>query len=383
MVVHIKGKAVWKGYNDLESQYPEIAKEWHPTKNGSLKPSDVSVGSHLKVWWFLPYDDINTGRHFNFEWACSIRERIAGYGCPYLSGRQLYKGFNDLKSCYPQIAKEWHPTKNGNLKPTDVMPHSNKKVWWFLPYDDIRTGKHFDFEWETTVNNRVKGKKCPYLCMQKLYKGFNDLESVCPNLRGIWHPTKNDNLKPSDMIISSQQKVWWLGDCKHEWLARVRSMVNGMVCPYCSGSKTERLLYEFCKKNEIAFIAEKKFVNEMKIKSYPFDLYLYKNKLILEADGIQHFIRVKHFAKTNLDFLERVRKDNIKNEYCLKHKIPILRIPYIYDIIKDKTKIEGFVEEFIKTRKVSQEILDYYKQYKESIGSNYYDVASELNMLVL
>ncbi|MGA9112116.1 MAG: zinc-ribbon domain-containing protein, partial [Smithella sp.] len=28
-----------------------IAREWHPTKNGSLTPSDVSVGSNRKVWW--------------------------------------------------------------------------------------------------------------------------------------------------------------------------------------------------------------------------------------------------------------------------------------------------------------------------------------------
>ncbi|MGD0170140.1 MAG: zinc-ribbon domain-containing protein, partial [Smithella sp.] len=30
---------------------PVLAREWHPTKNGSLTPSDVSVGSNRKVWW--------------------------------------------------------------------------------------------------------------------------------------------------------------------------------------------------------------------------------------------------------------------------------------------------------------------------------------------
>ena len=32
-----------------------------------------------------------------------------------------------LKSEYPLIAKEWHPTKNGMLLPSDVAPFSNKK----------------------------------------------------------------------------------------------------------------------------------------------------------------------------------------------------------------------------------------------------------------
>lgn len=35
--------------------------------------------------------------------------------------------------------------------------------------------------------------------------------------------------------------------------------------------------------------------------------------------------------------------------------------------------------DFIKTRKVPQEILDFYKPYKDSIGSNYYDIATKMN----
>jgi hypothetical protein len=33
------------GVNDLQSQYPEIAKEWHPLRNGDLKPTEVRRGS--------------------------------------------------------------------------------------------------------------------------------------------------------------------------------------------------------------------------------------------------------------------------------------------------------------------------------------------------
>lgn len=35
----------------LATEYPDIANEWHPTKNGILKPTDVTAGSHKKVWW--------------------------------------------------------------------------------------------------------------------------------------------------------------------------------------------------------------------------------------------------------------------------------------------------------------------------------------------
>ena len=46
---------------------------------------------------------------------------------------RLIKGENDLATLNPVLAKEWHPTENGNLKPEDVTPGSGKEVWWLCP----------------------------------------------------------------------------------------------------------------------------------------------------------------------------------------------------------------------------------------------------------
>ncbi len=35
-----------------------------------------------------------------------------------------------LAEVNPALAKEWHPTKNGDLTPFDFAAKSNKKVWW-------------------------------------------------------------------------------------------------------------------------------------------------------------------------------------------------------------------------------------------------------------
>ena len=59
-----------------------------------------------------------------------------------------------LAAVRPDLLSEWHPTKNGDLTPYDVRPCSDKKVWWHLPYEDPKTGKHFDFEWEARISNR-------------------------------------------------------------------------------------------------------------------------------------------------------------------------------------------------------------------------------------
>ena len=37
--------------NCLQTINPNLAKQWHPTKNGSLTPKDVTVFSSNQVWW--------------------------------------------------------------------------------------------------------------------------------------------------------------------------------------------------------------------------------------------------------------------------------------------------------------------------------------------
>lgn len=203
---------MWKGFNDLQTVNPELAKLWHPTKNGNLKPTDVTICPGQKIWLLLPYDDIKTGKHFDFEWKTLISSRnINNYRCPYLSGQAIWPGFNDLETTNPELAKQWHPTKNGDLKPADVTAGSGKRVWWLLPYDDIKTGKHFDFEWQAVICNRNKNTGgCPYLSGKMIYQGFNDLQTTNPELAKQWHPTKNGDLKPTNVMANSNKIVWWM-----------------------------------------------------------------------------------------------------------------------------------------------------------------------------
>jgi hypothetical protein len=56
---------------------------------------------------------------------------------------------------FPNIAKEWHLTKNGNLNPEDFIKGSKKKVWW-----ECNKGH----EWKTSISHRTGNRKtnCPY-----------------------------------------------------------------------------------------------------------------------------------------------------------------------------------------------------------------------------
>ena len=53
---------------------------------------------------------------------------------------------------------------------------------------------------------------------------------------GEWHPTKN-TLTPDSVTKGSGRKVWWLGQCGHEWEAVVQNRVKGAGCPFCANQR--------------------------------------------------------------------------------------------------------------------------------------------------
>nr|AIF20246.1 hypothetical protein [uncultured marine group II/III euryarchaeote KM3_88_H06] len=62
---------------------------------------------------------------------------------------------NRLSSLFPEVANEWHPTKNGNLSPDDFVYGSHKRVWWLCSNDS-------DHEWKTKIFQRTgKETGCP------------------------------------------------------------------------------------------------------------------------------------------------------------------------------------------------------------------------------
>ena len=125
------------------SEYSNLVKEWNPTKNGDLKPKDFTHRSNKKVWWICSK---------GHEWDAVISSRTRGRGCPYCAGQRVCAD-NNLLNNYPDIAKEWHPTKNKDLTPSKVTCFSNMKIWW------ICSKGH---EWDAVISSRTRGKGCPY-----------------------------------------------------------------------------------------------------------------------------------------------------------------------------------------------------------------------------
>lgn len=206
-----------RNYN-LATYAPELIDEWNDEKNEGIHPEDMFPKSSKKVWW-----KCSKGH----EWCALINNRVRGEKCPYCTGRLPIKGYNDLETLYPEVAKEWNYDKNGDLKPSDVLPKSNKKVWWRCSEGH---------EWSTKISVRTKGSECPYCKGKKPIKGKTDLATVNPQLASEWSP--RNIKKPNEYTVNSGEVVWWRCSKGHEWPNSIHSRnSNNTGCPYCSNQK--------------------------------------------------------------------------------------------------------------------------------------------------
>jgi len=195
--------------NCLESQYPKIAKEWHPTKNGNTAPKDVRFSSHKKYWFKCEK---------GHEWRPRLSNRTSNSaGCPYCIGKKVC-GDNCLETLYPEIAKEWHPIKNGKITPKDVVAHSNKKYWFQC------NRRH---EWKTELSSRTGKEKigCPFCGNQKVCED-NCLETLYPKIAKEWHPTKNGKITPKGVLSGTAKKYWFQCDKNHMHLWKASYLIE-------------------------------------------------------------------------------------------------------------------------------------------------------------
>lgn len=222
---------VFKIENSLADLRPDVAKKWNYERNGNLKPNMFSVGSSEIVWWKCP--------KCGHEWKISISNMTSknrGGGCAICSKTERVQTYiltkikkgGSLAENLPKIIEEWHPTKNGDLTPYDVLPSSTRQIWWLC--------KTCGYEWQTSPHERRKGRGCPHCAGKVPMVGVDDLATLYPELAQEWNYAKNADLTPKDVKAGSDRRVWWIcSKCRHEWKTDIRSRVKGRKCPNCHG----------------------------------------------------------------------------------------------------------------------------------------------------
>ncbi len=207
----------------LADRFPDIAAQWHPTRNGALTPAQIMPASNTKTWWRC---------RDGHEWEATVAGRTSsrGSGCPVHAGRQVVMGVNDLATRFPDIAAQWHPTRNEHTS-DDVVAGSATRVWWRCD---------LGHEWVATINNRTsRGSGCPVCAGKRPFTEATTLAAQLPELAAQWHPHNNAHLTPDQVSVTTGQKVWWECPTGHVYRAGVAARVRGAGCPLCPAtSKT-------------------------------------------------------------------------------------------------------------------------------------------------
>lgn len=374
--------------NCLATINPELSKEWNHEKNGSLTPHDVTSNSNKKVWW-------KCGK-CNSEWKTSVGNRnYSEQGCPYCTGQRVndtnsfasicpdlitywdynknkkspneytsasgvkvwwvcdnghnfkteianmtygYKCpvCNSLGHLYPELIKEWHPTKNGKLTPYDIAGSSGRKIWW-----QCENGH----EWDTAVNHRTGKLKsgCPY-CKGKKADLKNNLLAINPTLASEWYYELNDSI-PNEHLPFSNKKVWWeCKECKNIWKSNISDRSLGSGCPICNETKGEKRVRKWLEENKLIFTAQMEFKGLIGIGggNLSYDFYLPNQNLLIEYQGVFHDGSGGEYTQINLETQQE--HDKRKREYAKLHNINLLEIWYY-----DYENIEKILENKFKS----------------------------------
>ena len=103
-------------HSSIAFTHPDLSKEWHPTKNGTLEPSHISKGSTKKCWWLCEKGHV---------YDAVIKNRTSlNSGCPVCKHKTEMKLYEYIKSLFPDAI------------------HGFRAPWCKSPL----TGKHLPFD---------------------------------------------------------------------------------------------------------------------------------------------------------------------------------------------------------------------------------------------
>ena len=212
------------GETDLATTHPHLLKVW--SARNTLSPTEVTTGSHKRVWWVCEK---------GHEWEAQIDTiTVLGCGCPYCAGKRAIPGETDLATLRPDLMEEWDNEKN-TLDPREITVGSHDKAWW-----KCKLGH----KWQAAVFSRTRENSagCPYCTGRLVLSGFNDLATLKPKLAEQWYQPLNGELKPEQVTLGSNKKVWWQCSEGHVWHAFIyaRAKRNGTGCPVCAGTVKRR-----------------------------------------------------------------------------------------------------------------------------------------------
>lgn len=301
-------------YN-LEVCYPEIVKEWHPTKN-VLDPSSITSGSKKKIWWLCSQ---------SHSYLASVGSRTGmNSGCPYCSGRKILPN-KSIFVKHPELMKEWDFTEN-RIDPLQVGAGSDIPINW------ICSNLH---KWVAAPSQRIGQKsRCPY-CQHRRLNYQNSLAYKFPELCKLWDSETNSQ-SPSETFSHSHYLANWKCSKEHRWKNVVQNQIKSPSCKYCTHKLPSK-----------EYNLEKLFPELMKEWDY-------KNNEIAPSSVLPYSqIKANWICKKHHKWTATIYNRTSNNAGCPQ-------------CCWNHTNLEKFVEEKLGIEKYGKAILGYYPDFKLS-----------------
>ncbi|MGR5422469.1 zinc-ribbon domain-containing protein [Vibrio campbellii] len=210
----------------LAEMHPDIAARWDYEKNSPFTPEMVTAKSN-DTYYFVCVNGLHST-----PYRVSNLTAFEQTTCNICNGRALTVE-TCLATVFPDIAADWHPTKNGTKTAFDVHSGSGKRVWWKCHEPSC------GHEWATTIQNRTDKKSgCPG-CSGRVVTKKNCLMTTHPYIASMWDDEKNSKDLPTKTVnnikAKSQAKVNLICSyCNKSFVKILRNLITRHEkCPHC------------------------------------------------------------------------------------------------------------------------------------------------------
>ena len=262
------------GYNDLQSQSPDLAAEW--SKKNTINPTEVTTHSNKKVYWICPlgHDD----------YLMSIKRRSNRQGCPICAKQSqtsfpeqaiyfyLKQLFNDTVNRYIFEGREidiFIPSKNIGIEYNGYYSHKEKSekdiskkeffesigITLFVIKEykyteernqadfyinertsfnalthlvrDVLKSICFDISIDVDCSRDAIAIKNQYVLLRK----ENSIAALRPDLIDRWDYEKNGSITPEMVTLGTGHRYYWKCKiCGRSYLALPSRIAEGSVC---------------------------------------------------------------------------------------------------------------------------------------------------------
>lgn len=168
--------------------------------------------------------------------------------------------------------------------------------------------------WETNWGKFQSGRRCPY-CSGK-FNSYETIKEIIESEQGYKLLSKTCNQLRDRVIVKCKHN--------HKYETTISNFKQGHRCPYCNESKGEKEIIKFLTDYNIKYKSQYKFKYCRFKRQLPFDFYLPEYNICIEYDGEFHYKMLMGFD----EFVNGKIRDSVKNYYCNKNNIKLIRIPY-------------------------------------------------------